>query len=91
MEICRKNAMLHPGQNNTLVYYIVVNDLKDFANDFACEIYGAGVTIVETGETEIVSDVTFSKNEIFSLIKLLSDHLVTPVAVSDVVSDWLCQ
>lgn len=89
MEVYRKSAILSPEETSTLVYYVVVNDLKDFSKNLTYEMYGVGITIIETGETELVSDVTFSKTDILSLLKLLSDNLVTPVTVHDVVSDWL--
>jgi hypothetical protein len=90
MEICRKNIRLHEAAENTIVYFITIDDLSDAATGIELETYGVGITICESGETEIISNVTFSKTGILSLINLLACHLVTPVTVGDVVSDWLC-
>ncbi len=91
MEICRKTVELYSEKPSTLVYYVTVEEETDPASGAVLEAYGVGVAIIETGETEIIPDVTFSKSDILSLIELLAYHLVTPATVSDVVSDWLCE
>jgi hypothetical protein len=89
MEICRNEISLDQVQE-ILVYYVTINDLIDTASGITLESYGVGVTLCESGETSVISNVTFSKTGILELINLLASHLVTPVTVCDVVDDWLC-
>jgi hypothetical protein len=89
MEICRK-ALKIGEDERTVVYYVTIDDLSDTATGIVLETYGVGVTICEIGETKIIPNVTFSETAILTLINLLASHLVTPVAVPDVVDDWLC-
>lgn len=97
MEICKMNAKLIEenvgediAQEITIVYYVTIDEFTDATTGIVLETYGVGVTIVESGESEIIPNVTFSKTNILTLINLLSHHLVTPVTLSDVVYDWLC-
>lgn len=97
MEICKMNAILNEEnvgeaitEEITIVYYVTIDELTDAATGIVLETYGVGVTIVESGESEVIPNVTFSKTGILSLINLLSHHLVTPVTLTDVVYDWLC-
>lgn len=89
MEISRKKICLN-GEEETLVYFITINELSDSASGILLEIYGIGVTICKSGETQIIPNITFSKSEVFALLDLMASNLVTPVAVSDIVNDWLC-
>lgn len=90
MEICKKRILLSEETECTAVYYVTIDELTDTATGLILENYGVGVTLCERDETQIISNVTFSKAKILSLIDLLSGFLVTPVAVADVVDDWLC-
>lgn len=90
MEICRKGINLGAEEEKTLIYYVTINDLNDDATGIVLESYGVGVTIVESGETAVISNVTLSNTRILELIHVLADHLVTPVTVADIVDDWLC-
>jgi hypothetical protein len=90
MEMYKKNISLSETDVNTVIYFITIDDLKDAATGIELETYGVGITINESGETEVISNVTFSKSGILSLVALLASHLVTPVSLSDVVNDWLC-
>lgn len=90
MEICRKGFCPGEAQEQTLVFYVTIDDLTDDAAGILLESYGVGVTIIESGETSVISNVTFSRSRILELVNKLADHLVTPVTVSDVVDDWLC-
>lgn len=90
MEICRKILYLGETREQTLTYYITIDDLTDNATGILLESYGVGVTIIESGETSVISNVTFSRTRILELVNKLANHLVTPVSVSDIVDDWLC-
>ncbi len=90
MEICRKSIRFDESVECTAIYFITIDDLSDPATGIELETYGVGITLSESGETEVVSNVTFSKTGIFSLIDLLASHLVTPSTVGDIVIDWLC-
>ncbi|NLA85983.1 MAG: hypothetical protein GX847_01615 [Clostridiales bacterium] len=90
MEICRKNIVLGENKVNTLVYFVTIDDLTDTTAGIILESYGVGVTICESGESSVISNVTFSGTGILELINLLADHLVTPVTVCDIIDDWLC-
>ncbi len=77
-------------EERTLVYYVTIDDLNDAQSGIVLETYGVGITICESGETEIIPNVTFSRTSILALVDLLAYHLVTPVTARDVVNDWLC-
>lgn len=90
MEICRKNIKLNEEKENTVVYYVTIEELSDLPAGMTLETYGVGITISESGETEIIPNVTFSKTSILALVELLAAQHVTPVSVGDIVEDWLC-
>jgi hypothetical protein len=90
MEICKKQLQYGENATCTLVYYVTINDLTDETTGIELEAYGVGITNQERGETAVVPNVTFSKTAILELAALLSEHLVTPVTIGEVVEDWLC-
>ncbi len=90
MEFCRKRTHLDTEEDLTLIYYVTIDEFGDLQSGIELESFGVGVTICENGETEFVSNVTFSCAEVLSLAALLATHLVTPVTVRDIVEDWLC-
>ncbi len=89
MEITKQLVHTDTRTTHTIVYYVTVNELVQPETGAVLEYYGIGVTICESGESAIISNVTFSKTDILSLVSLLSTCLVTPVSVRDVVDDWL--
>ncbi|MEL4105739.1 DUF6514 family protein [Oscillospiraceae bacterium WX1] len=90
MEICQKLLSFEEKPAQTLVYFITIEDTADKDDGICCENYGVGVTVAESGETALVSNVTFSQTDILILADLLASHLVTPTTMQDVISDWLC-
>ncbi len=90
MEICRKNIDLGEKKENTLVYFVTIDDLTNTAAGIILESYGVGITICESGESAVISNLTVRGTDILELVNLLADHLVTPVTVCDIVDDWLC-
>lgn len=90
MEICKKDLCLGEAREQTLTYYVTINDLTDDTTGILLESYGVGVTINESGESSVIPNVTFSRTRILELVNKLADHLVTPVSISDIVDDWLC-
>jgi hypothetical protein len=89
MEISRKTVKLDGETDSTIIYFVTTDDLTDPETQVSFEIYGIGVTILERGETGMISSMAFNKKDVFSLAELLASHLVTPVTVGDVVVDWL--
>jgi hypothetical protein len=89
IEICKKSVVLNGQDESTIVYYITVDGMSEPGAETALESYGVGVTIVESGETAEIPNVTLSKDGILALAELLACHLVTPVTAGDVVVDWL--
>lgn len=55
--------------------------------------YGISVLKDENGQIEekTVNSISSDKNEIISLIKVLAENKVTPVAVLDVIYDYICK
>ena len=89
MEFCRKSIKLNGRDDSTLVYYVTVDEMTEPGAETALESYGVGVTMIHSGETAIIPNVTVSGERIIALAELLSSHLVTPVTAGDVVADWL--
>jgi len=89
LEICRKNIVLDNFVEKTLVYYITIDDIYDLRSSMPYESYGVGISLGNI-ETREIYGVTFSCDKIISLANLLSNALVTPVTLCDIVSDWLC-
>jgi hypothetical protein len=88
MEVYRKTVRF-PQAERTIAYYITADVFSDPATETARTLYGIGVTILESGETELVSSILFAKEDVLRLARLLADNLVTPVTVCDIVVDWL--
>ena len=88
MEIDRKTIRF-PKEERTIAYYITADVLSDPVTETARTLYGVGVTILESSETEVVSSILFAKEDVLNLARLLADNLVTPVTVSDIIVDWL--
>lgn len=64
-----------------VTYYLVVEETA------GVERYG--LQLRYGGETEMVADITTSQRQIQSLLGAMVRGTVTPVAVRDVVEDWL--
>ena len=81
-----KSCCDEEGRQHTFRYSIVVDEV--LAGNFTCEDFG--VKVEETGgECSIIRGITPSQTRIKGLIALLTEHLVTPVNLPDVIQDWL--
>lgn len=64
-------------------YYLLTKEVGEL-----CESYGVAVCL-EDGEQCHIPDITCSHTGILGLISVLMRCTVTPVALRDVVDDWL--
>jgi hypothetical protein len=53
--------------------------------------YGIQVALEDTGEVASVEDITVDETQAVRLLCLLTRGTVTPVALRDVVEDFLCE
>ena len=91
IEICKKVTELGKEGQRTLVYFLTADDAE-------CEIgrkgektdFGVGISIEESGEEVFVRRITPAESEIKRLCDLLASNFVTPIALGDVIYDWLC-
>lgn len=67
-----------------LEYYLLVSPL---AKDL--EIYGVKIVEQRSGVAASAPSLTVSSRRIFRLIDLLSNGIVTPISLADIVEDWL--
>lgn len=67
-------------------YSILIGEMS--VGTYACESYGVKVA-EQGGEQVCVENITCSASRIDELSSLLTRNCVTPVALNDVVSDWL--
>ena len=78
-----------PGaaEEQGLRYYVLVDELE-LGKDMLCESYGVKVT-APNGEEASVRNLTVRPERIDSLLELLRRNQVPPVALRDVIDDWL--
>lgn len=81
------NKVGEDGVRRGCDYYIVI-DQMDSEGMFACESYGVRV-VGPDGEEAMVPHITVDISRIDQLVELLRRNDVTPVALWDVVYDWL--
>lgn len=67
----------------TVEYYLLVEPVGETEG----EVYGIGVKL--GGESETIPGITVSQRRVQSLLDVLIQGSVTPVAARDVVEDWL--
>ena len=70
-----------------LRYYILVDELE-LGDGMLCESYGVKVAAPD-GEEESVRNLTVRPERIDRLLELLQRNQVPPVALRDVIDDWL--
>lgn len=87
-EICRKISMLGGEKQRTLVYYLIADLLP--RRLFLAQ-YGVGVSVLESRDEVDVRCITPNRSRAVQLADLLASNYVTPVALGDVVYDWLCK
>ncbi len=75
------------GLRHSCDYYIVIDQMEG-NGVFACESYGVKI-VGPDGEEAVIPNITVSISRIDELLELLQRNSVTPVALRDVVDDWL--
>ncbi len=70
-----------------LRYYLLVDELE-LGGGLLCESYGVKV-VSPDGEAEAVRNLTVRPERIDHLLELLQRNQVPPVALRDVIDDWL--
>lgn len=68
-------------------YYIIIDQI-DTGGIFACESYGVKI-VGPDGEEAAIPHITIDISRIDELVELLRRNEVTPIALRDVVDDWL--
>ena len=86
--ICEKILLLGEGERCTLTYYLIADACGEEAG--APRQYGVGIAIPERSEEEQIGNITPNREKAMRLIDLLASNFVTPVALRDVLYDWLC-
>ena len=89
MEVCKKVMNLGTQTQQTLTYFITVDEMADQLSGTVIEQYGVGVSIMEAAEESSVRRITVSADKIRRLSDLLASNMVTPVALRDVIDDWV--
>ena len=86
LEIAARQCVDEEGQPRRFRYYITVDQVE--SPGFCCENYG--VRIAEEGGGSVrIPAITTSALRIDELLTLLTDNLVGPAGLADVVADWL--
>lgn len=86
--ICEKVLMLGEREQCTLTYYLISDECGE--EEAALRQYGVGIAIPERSEEELICDITPNSEKAMRLLDLLASNFVTPVALRDVLYDWLC-
>jgi len=88
-EVCRKIINLGRADQRTLIYSLVASEeyIEDMEIPVKC--YGAAIRIDERDESTVIGGITANKDKALRLIDLLASNFVTPVALYDVVYDWI--
>ena len=78
--VFRKEICMWGGQTRTLEYSVICDRIID---------YGLSVKVEESGEECILRHISTDKSLIEGLLNAIADNTVTPVALCEVVSDWI--
>lgn len=74
------------GKLHTFHYYLLSQDIH--TDQFSCEDFG--VKIVGSDGTSVsIPNITPSYTRIMELMRLLTEHTVTPINLPEVIEDWL--
>jgi hypothetical protein len=84
LAVCGKS--LTGSDKKDLVYWILVDEVT-YRGCTVCEVYGAAVENRLTGEREAVHNITSRFDDILDAVTLISENLVTPVTLRDVIED----
>ncbi len=86
MAVATRGLVDEMGRQRQFCYDLII-DIEE-GERFAFENYGIGIR--ETGGDEVViRGITLRAERIDELLTLLVDGVVSPIAVRDVVADWL--
>jgi putative lipase involved disintegration of autophagic bodies len=84
MAVCGKSLT---GEGRKDLIYSIVIDPIHYDGCTICEVYGAAVENMRTGEREAVHNITSRFSDILDTVTLISENLVTPVTLRDVIED----
>ncbi|WP_297212483.1 DUF6514 family protein [uncultured Flavonifractor sp.] len=79
-------AMDEEGRTHGYRYYILVGEMP--VGGLTCESYGVKI-VGENGDQASVENLTIRTERIDRLMELLIRNAVSPVALRDVIDDWL--
>jgi len=79
------------GRQYKLNYHLIAEDVSGNDGELVFENYGISICLESEGKEEniVVPNITVDALRIQELLVLLSENLVTPVSVLDVIEDWL--
>ena len=86
LKIASRNWTDLEGHPRSFHYYLTVDQIE--TPGFCCENYGVRIE-EDGGDSACIPSITTSALRIDELMTLLTDHLVGPAGLHDVVSDWL--
>ena len=91
-EMARKTILRENGGESTFIYYLTESVPEPRFQTGAQDTRRYGVCISdERGEERLaVNDVTSVRDRAVHLVDTLARNSVTPVALYDVVYDWIC-
>lgn len=67
-------------------YFVLI---EETGGRLPCESYGIRICKTACGESAVLRDLTLASARVIELANLLRRNGVTPVALRDVVEDWL--
>ncbi len=82
----RKIKLFEEKAQMELAYYLLVEEVEN--HHFFCENYGVAVE-GKDGSYEEIRGISPRKERIEELLALLFRNQVSPIALGDVVADWL--
>lgn len=85
--VAEKEISDERGRIRRYTYSVLIDEMD--VGTFSCESYGVKIEEKETGRVAVVPHVTVRADRIDGLMELLTDHVVTPIGLRDVIEDWL--
>ena len=86
LELASRQWVDQRGDRRSFHYYLVVDQVE--TPGFCCENYGVRIA-EEGGESTKIPAITTSAMRIDELMTLLTENLVGPTGLADVIADWL--
>ncbi|RHR09029.1 hypothetical protein DWX58_08960 [Pseudoflavonifractor sp. AF19-9AC] len=84
--IATRSCVDPEGHPRSFHYFLTVDQVE--TPGFCCENYGVRIE-EEGGDSTRIPAITTSALRIDELLTLLTDHLVGPAGLADMVADWL--